>query len=441
MRDDRKLLRWLDLSWFAPLPLSLALAIWAIMMRPDTGILAVLLVVQMALMAGACSVPAGVAARRSQVWWRRLAPSGFTQAVHRAWREQTVALLVLGLIGPAAAAVRAWGMEAWALVLWALALPLLGAALGTFAAWAWSGSLRPAGLVVWPSLAVLSLMMGLAPHAWLDATGVAAMTLGAGVLMSAWAWRASWRLLPRWSGVRPVLSRWRRPPEAMRRWRWDTLAFDDQSFDAAGHPGGWVIRTLPLIAVSLTGPMAANALLADQLAGRSALDFTAYVSLLTSYAMGGLLVRVGHWRLRLAPGGPSQRRQLLWMLGASTLGLTAGLATLVGYHAWLRGLGGAALALPLLRAACDAALAVALATWLRGLNNQGVVTLLAWVGITSSVGAIFWVLHIQGLMLSRGLDALLVEAAATALLTALAWQRWRHRVLRGARHGDSRQED
>ncbi|RTL44455.1 MAG: hypothetical protein EKK53_07535 [Burkholderiales bacterium] len=441
MRDDRTLLRWLDLSWFAPMPLSMGLATWAVMTRPDPAVLAVMLVVQMTLMASACSVPAGIAARRSQVWWRRLAPSAFTQAVHRTWREQMLTLLVLGLVGPAAAAVRALDMGALALAGWALALPLLGAVLGTLAAWAWSGSLRPVGVFLWPALIAVALLMAQAPATWLGATGPAVGALAAGALLLAGAWLQSHRLRPRWTGMRPWFARWQRSPSAMRRWRWDTLAFDDQTLTAAGRPAAWATQHLPFILLGLSGAAPLKALMAHEISGGSAVDFMFHLSLLITYAMTGMLVRVGHWRLRLAPGGPSQRRQVAWMLAASMLGLMAILASIVGFHAWRQDLSAAALALPLMRAACDAALVVAFVAWLRGLSNRGVVVLMAWLGIVGAAGMALWALHAQGLVVSRGVGTLAGEAVAAAVLGLLAARAWRHRMMRGTHHGDGPKPD
>lgn len=436
MRDDRLLLRWLDLSWFAPMPLSMGLAIWAIMMRPDPAVLAVMLVLQMALMASACSVAAGLAARRSQVWWRRVAPSGFTRAVHQAWREQTLALLLLGLIGPAAAAVRAGDMGAWALVGWALALPLLGAMVGTLAAWAWSGSLRPSGLALWPALAGLGLLMALTPHVWLDATGAALAALSAGLLMFAAAWQLSRRLEPRWAGMRPRLSRLRAQPATMRRWHWDTLAFDDVRLEAA-RSAPWWTQHLPWMLLGLSGAAPLKALVADEIAGRTAVDFAVYLCMLFTYSGTGLLVRVGHWRLRLAPGGPSPRRQGVWMLLGSTLAMTALLASIIGWHAWRQGLGWMDLPTPLARAVCDTAVAVGLAAWLRGHANRSLPTMLTMLGLIGAGSGTLWLLHTHGLAIPRGPAALAAEAAGAAVLMLLALRAWESRVLRGARqhHG------
>lgn len=440
MRDDRHLLRWLDLSWFAPMPLSMGLAIWAIMTRPDPAVLAVLLVLQMALMASACSVAAGLAARRSQVWWRRVAPSGFARAVHRAWREQTLTLLLLGLIGPAAAAVRAGDMGAWALVGWALALPLLGAMLGTLAAWAWSGSLRPTGLALWPALAGVALWMALTPDTWLDAPGPAVASLSAGLLLFAAAWQLSHQLQPRWTGMRPWLARWRRPPTSLRRWRWDTLAFDDPRPET-GRPAPWWTQHLPFVLLGLSGAAPLKALVADEIAGRTAIDFAWYVCMLFTYSATGLIVRVGHWRLRLAPGGPSPRRQVIWMLLASTLAMTALLASIIGWHAWRQGLGGIELVMPLTRAVCDASWTVALAAWWRGHANRSLPTMLSMLGLIVSVSGALWLLHTHGLSIPRGPAALAAEAACAAALMLLALRAWESRVLRGVRQHDGPQPE
>ena len=440
MRDDRHLLRWLELSWFAPMPLSMGLAIWAIMTRPDPAVLAVMLVLQMALMASACSVAAGLAARRSQVWWRRVAPSGFTRAVHRTWREQTLTLLLLGLIGPTAAAVRAGDMGAWALVGWALALPLLGAMLGTLAAWAWTGSLRPTGLALWPALAGVALWMALTPDTWLDAPGHAVASLSAGLLLLAAAWQLSHHLQPRWTGMRPWLSRWRRPPTSLRRWRWDTLAFDDVRLEAA-RSAPWWTQHLPFVLLGLSGAAPLKALVADEIAGRTAFDFAVYICMLFTYSGTGLIVRVGHWRLRLAPGGPSPRRQVGWMLLASTLAMAALLASISGWRAWHQGLSWMDLSLPLARAVCDAALSVGLAAWLRGHANRGLPTMLALLGLIVSVSGALWLLHTHGLSIPRGPAALAAEAACAAALMLLALHAWESRVLRGVRHHEGPQPE
>lgn len=440
MRDDRNLLRWLDMSWFAPLPLSLGLAIWTAMTRPDPGLLAILLLVQMALLATACSVPAALAAGRSRVWWRRLAPARFQQTVHRAWREQTGALLAFGLIGPVAAALRAHEMGATALTCWALALPLLGAVLGTLAAWAASGSLQPAGLALWPVTAGLALAMGLTTSTWHDATPPAVVALGASLLLSALAWRTSLRLQPRWAGVGARLATWRRSRQTgLQRWHWDTLAFDDAD---PGRPAGRVwMQWLPYVLLGFSGAAPLKALMADDIAGRTALHFSIYVSYLLAFASSNLTVRVAHWRLRLAPVSLSPRTQVAVMLAESTLLLWALTCGFVGFHMWSEGLAPAAGSLPLARAAVDAALCVGLAAWVRGLDNRQLVMTLTWLALSLLLAGSQWLLHAQGLSWSRGPATLAAQAAFAALFMTLAMNAWRHRVPRGLKQLQAPQAD
>lgn len=432
MRDERQLLRWLDLSWFAPLPLSLGLAIWAVMTRPEPGILATLLLVQMALLAGACSAPASQAARDSRIWRDRVAPRTFTRQVHRAWREHAVVLLALGLVGPVVVAARSVDMGAVGLACWALALPIWGAALGTLAAWAWSGSLPAAALALGPVLAGSALAMGATRSAWLDATGPAAASLGAGLLMLAWVWRATHRLQPRWPGVAPLLARWRhRRGAGMPRWRWATLAFDDQRGSETGGAQRLWAQYVPFLLLGFSGAGPLTALMARDIAGSTLLHLALYAGYLLTYAMTGLVVRVTHWRLQLAPRGLQPNAQVARMLVDSTLFLWATTLGVIGFHAWRQDLPVATLALPACRAGLDAALCVGLAAWLRGLSNRSVMTMLALLGITAALGGVLWLLHAQDLVLRRDAGFLAGQAAFAVLLMGLATRAWRHRIPRG----------
>jgi hypothetical protein len=433
MRDDRHLLRWLDLSWFAPMPLSLGLAIWAAMARPTPETLAVLLLVQMALVASACSVPASLAAGRSRVWWRRVAPSTFTQAVHRSWREHTLALLAIGLLGPAVAAARAGGMGDWALAAWALALPLLGAAVGALAGWAWSGALRPAGLALGPAVAGIALAMSLAPAVWLDLAAAAAVALGLALGLLAWAWRTARHMQPRWAGVRPSLLRGRQPAPGLRRWQWDTLAFDDRASNEAHGTSALWSRFLPFLILGFSGAAPLKAVMADDISGITAVHFVIYAGFLLTFAASGLVLRVAHWRLRLAPGSLRPNGQILRMLADTSVAIWSATAGVIGFHAWQQGLAPSALALPLARAALDALLVVGLAAWLRGLDNRSWVAMAWSLGLLALGGALLWWMQAQGVAVARGATFMAAQALLAAVLMALALRAWRGRVPQGLR--------
>lgn len=431
MSEDRHVLRWLELSWCFPLPLSLGLVIWSVLMRPDPGTLALLLVLQMALMASACSVPASLAAGRSRIWWRRVAPGAFRGVVHRSWREHMLALLALGLLGPAAAATRAGAGGDWALVCWALALPLLGALCGTLAAWAWHGALPPAGLALGPAVAGAALAMSLTSPAWLPATPLALAALAATLLMLGWAWQASRRLQPRWAGVASVLRPARRRQPALQRWRYDALAFDDSSSNEAQGTRGLWSRYVPFLMLGFSGAAPLKAVMADEIIGTTSFHAALYLGFLLTFAATGLVVRVAHWRLQLAPRGPGHSRQLGLMLAESTGSLWAATAGVIGFHAWQQGLGLSELGLPLTRAALDAAFCVALAAAGRGLNNRGWVVMLGTLGLVVGAAAALWLLNRQGIAVPRGAPFLAGQAALTLALLGLTVLTWRQRVPRG----------
>ena len=238
----------------------------------------------------------------------------------------------------------------------------------------------------------------------------------------------------RWAGVGPLLARRRRAP-GMHRWRWDTLAFDDQSATGAGGSQAMWSQFMLFLVVSFSLNSVTPALLADRIAGRDALHFGIYAGYLMVYATLNLVLRVSHWRLKLAPGSERPDAQVARMLLESTLCLSATAVGVLGFHAWRQGLDLAALALPVTRAVLDAAFCVGLAAWLRGLRNRSLEAMVVVFGLLSLLGGGLWLLHARGLGVPRGTPALVLQAVATLAFIGLALRAWRHRVPRGAQTG------
>lgn len=438
MRDHTNPMRWLDLSWFAPIPLSTALAVWSIITRPNPQTAGTLLLMQMGLMAVAAAVPAGIAASRSHVWRRRLAPQAFTEAVHRVWRQQTLALLALGLIGPATVAVRAIGMDATSLACWALALPVLGTAAGMLGAWAWAGSLAPAALALGPGMAGAAALLWLDGAAWVTATGPAAASLAAALLLLGWVWRTSRRLQQRWTGVAPLLARWRpHKPVGMKRWRWAPMAFADGQ--GRRHEGAWSWLGSFLPFMFFASPV--KALQAAELTGLASLRFVLYIGFMVGIAGGRLVIREDHWRLRLAPTALRQSTRIALMVMASAAPFALPILAILGLDGWRTGLAPSRMATLAAFAVMDVLLCVAFVACVRGFNNRRLVMTLAWLVVMLPLGGTLALLAWKGYVVQRGAAFLGAEVVLTLILLMLAASQWRSKVLRSDTQWGALRED
>ncbi|PTT75949.1 hypothetical protein DBR42_27850 [Pelomonas sp. HMWF004] len=438
MRDTTNLMRWLDLSWFAPIPLSIGLSVWSVITRPNPETAGTLLLMQMALMAVAAAVPAGIAASRSHVWRRRLAPLAFTHAVHRVWRQQTLALLALGLIGPATVAVRAIGLDAISLACWALALPVLGTAVGMLAAWAWAGSLTPAALMLWPGIAGAAVLLWLDRAAWVTATGPAMAGLIAALLLMGWVWRTPRRLTQRWSGVAPLLARWRpRKSAGMKRWRWAPLAFANGHSSPPAGAWSWLGSYLPFI--FFASPV--KAVQAAELTGWASLYFVLYIGFMVGIAGGSLVIREDHWRLRLAPTALRQSTRIALMVMASAAPFALPILAILGLDGWRTGLAPSRMATQAAFAVIDVLLCIAFVACVRGFSNRRLVMTLAWLALMLPMGGTLALLAWKGYVVQRGAAFLGAEVVLTLTLLTLAARQWRSKVLRSDTQWGALRED
>lgn len=217
----------------------------------------------------------------------------------------------------------------------------------------------------------------------------------------------------------------------MKRRSWVPLAYADGQSDAPSGAWRWLSNYGLFVFLVLTAGPTARGLTAQSISGWGSLSFAFYFFWVSAMAADGLMLREDHWRLRLAPSGPSQRVRIAWMLAGSTAALAGLLLTLAGLRAWLDGLAPADAALPAALVAADATLCIAFAACVRGVSNRRAVMTLALFGQALVLGAALGALHIGGYVLYRGPAFLAVEAGLALALAGLAARLWRHRVLRG----------
>jgi hypothetical protein len=437
MSDQRFLLRWLDASYFPPGLMSLFMWCWALFGAWQLTTVGLLMAVQLGFMALAATAPAAVAASRLLDWQRRAAPSGSRDKVRADWLDKAKAQFALGVAGPVGLAVKALILGQPSVALWVLSLPAVGVALGTLATWAWFGALRAAWLIAVPVGAWGLYLLCLAPPLVSQTTLVAlvgsASMVGALVLLH----RQLNALAPQWAGVPALLPRpqWRKWDASSRLWSWDRLAYDDGLPEGLPDAGffRWFRAWGVYMLLGFAGSTPLKALLETPSNHFDASLQAMNTVWLMALCADQLLIPLGHWRRRLAPGGPNPVVRTLTMLAASTICATLVLWALIASGAWSRSLAIEDLQLPLLRSALNAALAVALAACLRGLWNRRVVFVAACIAFFVLLMVRVGATGDTPLAPEQVQGRLWVQALVTAVLAGLSVWLWQRRVMRGER--------
>jgi hypothetical protein len=433
MSDQRFLLRWLDASYFPPGLMSLFMWCWALFGAWQLTTVGLLVAVQVGLMALAATGPAAVAASRLLDWQRRASPSSSRDKVRADWLDKAKAQFALGMAGPVGLAVKALILGQPSVALWVLSLPALGVVIGALGTWAWFGVLRAAWLIAIPvgacGLYLLCLAPPLASQTTLVALVGSASMVGGLVLLH----RQLNALAPQWAGVPALLPRpqWRKRDASSRLWSWDRLAYDDGLPEEGSFR--WFRAWGVYMLLGFAGSTPLKALL-----DTPSNHFDAALQAMNTVWLIALcgdqtLIPLGHWRRRLAPGGLNPVVRTLITLAASTISATSVLWGLIAYGAWSRSLAIEDLQLPLLRSALDAALAVALVAFLRGLWNR------RWVMVATCI-ALFVLLLVRAwatgdtpLAPEQVQGRLWVQALVTVVLAGLSVWLWQRRVMRGER--------
>jgi hypothetical protein len=431
MRDERQPFRFADFSLLPPIATSLFMAIYGVMVQVDHAVLPVLLGLHAFCMAWAAAMASGRVASRVGFWVQRQAPDAALSRERRQWRRTLLWALGCGLLGPLVLASRLGDGQQWSSALWVLAETLLGAALGAWAGFAWFGLAPRLALWVWPAFPVTGFLLVAAwPHL-LEMPALSAMLASLALVGAGYAGRLALQgvrqTVPLWCGMRQkpgVL-----PDPAVRtspKRRWDALAFD------SGLEGLERSLTRMVLNSGLTYSLVLPTGLVMGAANVTGWWFAAlFVWQVLDFGLCGwtLLVRDEHWRLRLAPHGPTQGRRVNDMLlGSAVFWLCAAmlnvLFTALTFRVWEQPAAFAVLV-------SDTLLAVACAAWLRSVANRRSAVGAGALGYGLLHAGLAWGMAALGQPLERGATLALWQTAIALLVFEAARRRWMRRSLHG----------